>query len=731
MIRKLRNRNFLFVIQLFPDNHQDSIVRLFIAVFCFLLSHDSFSQDTIDNFIEQKLESIAEDAQSENIDYSTLLDVLNNFKLHPINLNSTSKEELMSLTLLDEVQVNNLLDHIEKNGKLISIYELQSIDGFDPLTIQHILPYIEVKDITGQPHLTFKEILLHGNHQILSRWQKVLEQSKGFDPDTTGIYKSPNSRYMGSPDVLYERYRFTSGTNVSAGFTAKKDAGELFYKKNLKFVYPPKEDSIVNSKFHDGFKFFSAHLFAHNIGFVKTIAIGDYQVNFGQGLVAWSGIAYRKTADAMAIKKYATGLRPFTSTMVNQYMRGAAATLGRKSFQFTGFFSRNKLDATLIKTDSLIPGEDAAVSAFQTTGYYRTPGEFAGKDNITQTVYGGNASYLKRKFTFGVTGTQTMLSAPLQPTPSAYNQFDFRGKQLTNFSADYSFLLHNLNFFGEAAMSNNGGIAYLNGCIASLDPKLSLSVLHRNIQKNYQSLFINAFAEGSPPQSNEQGLYMGVTVKPTGAITLNAFYDNFIFPWLKSSVNAPSHGNDFLLQAQWTPNKKFDTYIKFRTKDKFTNAKSANEIDYIVPYAQTTYRWNASYLVSPALMFRSRVEYVLLDNPTKDKDNGILLYEDVLWKNIFHRVSLTLRYALFDTKTYDTRIYALEEDVPGAYSIPSYYYKGSRVYVMTDIKITRNIDVWLRWGQTYYSNKSVISSGNDEIDGHTKTDVKAEVRMKF
>ena len=89
----------------------------------------SFSQDTIDNSIQQKLENIAEDMQSEDQDYSNLIETLNYFRKHPINLNSTNKEELQQLVLLDELQIQNLLDHIDKSGNLISIYELQSIDG--------------------------------------------------------------------------------------------------------------------------------------------------------------------------------------------------------------------------------------------------------------------------------------------------------------------------------------------------------------------------------------------------------------------------------------------------------------------------------------------------------------------------------------------------------------------------------------------------------------------------
>jgi len=44
------------------------------------------------------------------------------------------------------------------------------------------------------------------------RYGRVLEQQKGFQPfDSSSLYKSKNSRYIGSPDKIYFRYRFTYG----------------------------------------------------------------------------------------------------------------------------------------------------------------------------------------------------------------------------------------------------------------------------------------------------------------------------------------------------------------------------------------------------------------------------------------------------------------------------------------------------------------------------------------
>jgi hypothetical protein len=88
-------------------------------------------------------------------------------------------------------------------------------------------------------------------------------------------------------------------------------------------------------------------------------------------------------------------------------------------------------------------------------------------------------------------------------------------------------------------------------------------------------------------------------------------------------------------------------------------------------------------------------------------------------------------YAIFDTDNYDTRIYAFENDVLYGYSSPAYYYKGSRINCVVKYRISRSIDVWVKYGQTFYSNKNVVSSGLTQINGNSKSEVKLQVRFKF
>jgi len=691
---------------------------------------DTIPENTGDDEIQQSLENIAESSQNEEADYSDLLESLNRFKEHPINLNNTTKEELEQLPFLNDIQINYLLSHIDKNGKLITIYELQGINGFDLQTIRKMLPYVRVTDNFNTANFGIKEMFRNGQNVVTLRYAQVLEKQAGFSPiDSAALYKSPNSRYIGSPQKLYARYRFTYGTNVSWGITGEKDQGELFFKNKQNFKYDWYNQALKGNQ-GTGFDYYSAHFFIHNIKFIRSLAIGDYQVTFGQGLTTWSSYAFGKSADIMGVKKAAAGIKPYTSVDENKFMRGAAATVGFKHFEATGFFSRKHVDANV--SDTLPDGEVAAISALQITGYHTTPAEIADKHTILQTIYGGNLAYKGRTLSVGLTAMNYQLDKEFNRSLNYYSQFEFSSTQNFNIGLDYNYIFRNFNFFGEEARSQNGGMAFLNGVLISLDPRLTLTVLHRNYQRNYQNMVSAGFAENSTAQ-NEKGLYFGLIAKPSNTTTVTAYYDRFEFPWLKYQVDAPSHGNDYVFQFNYTPSKKVDMYFRIRERDKEKNASVADAfINYLVPVKQNYYRFNIAYSILPSVKLKNRVElidYKVDDNKTQ---KGYLIYQDLTYNKLGKPLSVSLRYALFQTDSYDSRIYAFEAEVPGSYSILANYYRGSRFYILLDYNLTRRIEIWLRYSQTFYDNQSVISQGSlSEIDGNTKSEIKAQVRIKF
>ena len=108
--------------------------------------------------------------------------------------------------------------------------------------------------------------------------------------------------------------------NFQLGVLTDKDAGE----KNLN-------------------EFTSAHFFVKDLGHLKNLAIGDYYLEFGQGLALWNAYGFSKGADAVyPVKKSERKIVPYTSSSENNFLRGAAGTIDFNPVTISLFYSRNK-----------------------------------------------------------------------------------------------------------------------------------------------------------------------------------------------------------------------------------------------------------------------------------------------------------------------------------------------------------------------------------------------------
>jgi hypothetical protein len=328
----------------FYNFHIDFFINKIKAVFVIALILNSSimlaqtKEDDKNKIIEKRIEYLVEDAEESDADYTTIFDQLSHFYNHPLNVNRAGLNDLEELGILTSIQINNLLAHIEENGKLMTLEELQTIEGFDADLIKLLLPFVKVSTDVDNAQLSFKELLKNGESQLFVRYQTILEQKDGFLPTTdSALAASPNSRYRGSEPKMYTRYRYKYGRHLSFGFTAEKDAGEEFFEGSQK----------------NGFDFYSAHLFIRNQGKIKQLAIGDYQAQFGQGLTYWSGRAFGKSADVMLVKRSAQGLKPYSSVDESRFLRGGGATFQFEKINVTAFYSYNKIDANVNLTDTL------------------------------------------------------------------------------------------------------------------------------------------------------------------------------------------------------------------------------------------------------------------------------------------------------------------------------------------------------------------------------------------
>jgi hypothetical protein len=656
---------------------------------------------------EQQLEALTENNEDVETEDDSFLQSMRYLLKDPVNLNSADIASLKELFILTPIQMRNIISYRNLFGDFISIYELQAVPGLDLITIGRIRPYVTVSrplDLIN----AVSERLKGGSNTILVRVAQVLEEQKGFRADPL----IATNFYPGSRQRLYMRYKYQFKNLLQYGLVGEKDAGEQFFKGAQKM----------------GFDFYSAHLFARNIGIIKSLAVGDFTVNLGQGLIHWQSLAFKKGPDVTNIKRQLSVLRPYNSAGEINFHRGIGITVAKKNIEATVFLSYKKVDANL-ETDTA--GYEDHISSLQTSGLHRTNSEVADKGVQRQFTIGGNLSCDSKNLHVGVSSVQYHFKLPLKKSADPYNLYALSGKDLGNSSIDYSYTFKNLHFFGEAAFTNNLDRAFVNGLIISVDPKIDMSLLHRSISKSYASLYSNAFTENTFP-TNEKGIFAGITLRPDNAWRLDAYADFYKFPWLKYLVDAPTTGTDFMLQASYKPNKQLEIYARYRTESKAKNYNSgAYILSPVMPKPRQDIRSHFSYKLNRTLTLRNRVEMVWYDKKGGGAQSGFLIYADMVVKPIMKRYSANVRLQYFETEGYDSRLYAFENDLLYSYSIPVFYDKGYRYYFNFNYDVSKKLAIWIKWSQTIYSDKDVIGSGLDEIVGNKRTEAKFQVIYQF
>jgi len=685
------------------------LLYLYICLPIFAFGQDEpFEQDTIETDltpIQNAIEDYVENSDEADFDFNTIFENLETLRRRPMNLNKVEELDLLEFGLLTDAQVNDFLTYREEMGSLISIYELQAIPSFDPVSIRRILPFITLGDSEGKFNATFKEMITEGNNDLFLRWQRFVEEQKGFT----------DGDFLGDPNKYYVRYKHNYYQRFSFGVTAEKDSGEEFFKGSNK----------------QGFDFYSAHIFLKDYNKrIKAVALGDFSVNFGQGLILYTGFSTAKSSFVTNIKANSRTLKAYSSVNELNFMRGVGLTVGvTDKIDWTVFASSKKRDGSASLENEL---ERLEATSFIATGLRRTAGEIGKEGAIQQNTIGSRIEYKESKFKIALNGVYNKFGIPVNPAPRLDNRFRFSGDELLNVSADYTLLVRNLNFFGETGVSGNGAIATLNGLLVSLNPKVDLAVLQRHFPRNFHHIDSRPFSDRRMTE-NESGVYVGLTVRPAKGWILSGFYDAWKHPWLRFGADAPSKGEEWRSRLTYEVRRKWSAYVEVRKKTRERNrADNETALDILVPTYKQQLRFNVSTKVTDWLTWRSRVDFIRAKTTAETMEKGFMVYQDLIFRKVGFPLSFTTRYAIFDTDSFATASYNYESDVIYFFSIPAYFNKGSRFYLNLRYKGIRNMTIEARIAQTYFSdNDATIGSGLDEINGNRRTEVKMQVRYSF
>jgi len=651
--------------------------------------------------------------QDEDINYEEIYENFYALVADPIPLNRAEKSDLQKLYILTDRQISNFFAYQSKNGKLLSIYELQAIPEWDLGTIFKILPFVQIRetDFSADNRTLWQRIRAEKNNYVLWRWERTLETKRGFTNE-------PKNPYLGSPYRMFMRLRMSHTRDFSLDFRVEKDAGEPFTINSKSKIY--------------GFDYYSGHFALYNKGRIKKVIIGDYRIQIGQGLISSAGFSLGKGAETIrTIRRNSLGILPYGSVTEFDFWRGIACTYElSKNWTFTGFLSRKKEDAT----PEFSIEDSTRISYFTSrskTGFHRTSSELAKKNLLRELIWGGNLIWQSnsKSTEIGLTFLQTSFNFPIIPIQRPYKAFDFQGNTNANFGIHYSHIWQNFNFFGETAFSKNGGFGTINGFMASLSHRIDIALVGRKYSSHFHNFYGNSFGENTT-NKNEVGAYLGFKYTPNRRWQWVAYYDRFRFPWLKFRTDSPSEGYEFMTQVRRKFSRTTSIYFRFRTEQKERNLGiKSTEINILTPSLKNNYQFNLDYSIRNHVSMRSRVQWSDFSQENGLKTKGFALIQDFNFD--FGKSRVSTRFALFDTDDFENRQYTYEKDVLYTFSIPAYHGKGLRSYVLFQQKIGKKLDFWFKYSVYSYQNQEIISSGLEEIQGNRKRDIRFQVRYKF
>jgi hypothetical protein len=637
-----------------------------------ILSINGFSQE--ESFSEI-ITSIAENLASEASDPEAVVlftEQLNELSQNPVGINSGDETEISRLFFLSDFQIKAIADYTKLSGKIISVYELSVIPGFDRQTVEIMIPFIilDSKVNSHSDSIKLRQTLL------------------------TNLIISPgenDTSYTGSPLKVLSKYKFTAG-RFTGGFTIEKDQGEKFL--------------IGSSPYPD---FISGYLSCTGSRLLKRIIIGDFSSRFGQGININTGFRTGLTLTAPGYMSGRDEIRPYTSTDENNFFRGAAAEFTLKRIGLSLFFSSHLIDATTcISTDST----HIFIENLYKTGLHNTSFLLSKKDVVSEKSAGMNLTYNFKFLRIGVVFSHNRFSIPFYYEKNKpENLYKFEGMNNNIYSFHYNSLIKRLLLFGEISASNLKYLAVVQGFTLRASDRLSINLLYRNYSPGFTSFHANGPGRGSSV-SNEYGILGNFTFEAAKNLFISAGCDVSYFLWLRYRCSFPSNAVKKEIKVKYIPDENLTFDLSYVTSQNEYDDPDGQGIAGIKSISNGTYKALVKYSPLERISLSIRIDYKIV-YPAGSK--GMLLLQDCIYR--FRQVPVTLwfRYCIFKTDDWDSRLYTYENDLLYSFSIPALSGEGSRSYLMTKWEIGDIAELRFKYGLTSFSSNKNGNNDRDEI----------------
>ncbi|MBK9728126.1 MAG: hypothetical protein WAS55_03170 [Saprospiraceae bacterium] len=607
--------------------------------------HEAENEETAGRYIDQNIEN-------------TLKDHIQN----PLNLNQASFDEIIQFPLWDFQLSSKIFKYIQDHKPLLSVYELQSIAGIPLDILRNSLPYITI-GIESKKIPLLKLIRSKGNHSLFIRWGRIFNKDSLYNQ-----VDSSNNTYIGSPDKIYFRYKSAVPGRYSIGISLEKDAGETWF----------------NARYIKTIDFISASLVLENLTQrLKSIAIGDYTLRLGQGLLIDNAFSIGKSYQFGSIAKTPSVVKPYQSVRESDMLRGVATKISlQKKIDMILFYSAVNKDANQIEKYNQATGtHELIVSTIQSSGLHRSKSELADQNTFRIKQGGLSIHYNSPNLNFGINGIFNLFNTSLNNAHRIDKIYYSQRKEAYAVSFHHQWIYKNYCINGELAIANSGHYASIENLLIGLGKQAEAICSYRNFSPGFYQLLSNTISTNAL-STNEKAIYFAINLYPTNRIFIHGNIEFIAYPWLRYQHDFLTTSHLFTFKIQYTERKKWLSYLQIRHK---INQESNLEQIFLkekfpIEYFNSQLRIHLESRLKMELIWRSRIEFHWV-NKNNSVAQGFAISQDLLYKSIESKFSGNLRLALFDISNYDSRIYEFENDVLSQYQLSAYNGRGIRAYV--------------------------------------------------
>ena len=433
-----------------------------------------------------------------------------------------------------------------------------------------------------------------------------------------------------------------------------------------------------------GLDLFSWSFAVSNIGILKRAVAGSYTARFGQGVILWNGFNIESSVEPFDLSKREQGIAPYGSADENMAFKGAAGSFEFGAFSFTAMLSSRRIDARIV--------EDGYTSLLK-TGLHNTVTTVERRQSLGFDMAALNVGYSGRSLKMGLTASGDRRSQPYAGRDSLLREraADF-GSNSANIGLDWRYIRGRFLTFGEGALDISASKAIVAGFLWRGDAFEFSSAV-----KYYDERYVTNLSSVTGVRGDGR-VSVKSSLKITAIRNLNLYLNTDI-------------GKNY---------RRFS----FRGGFSFAN-ESLAELRLASGNGRNSIRGDLKLNQKGRLCLYTRGDLTLSGGKT-----GWQLHQEFLL-NLRPKLNIAARITRFKAEDWSNRIYSYERDILYMFRMTTLYGEGWRGYLNLRYELWRGFDLWLKASATLYTDRDLIGEGLETISGPLKSEIRAQLRVKF